>query len=201
MARAERTELADLIASLSDDQWNAESLCAPWRVREVAAHVLGYGLLTPVQFATRLARGRSLHHSNEIDIAHYRDRTPRQLSDLIRDNLEPSGLTARFGGRVALAEAMIHQQDIRRSLSIPREIPPGRLRAALDFTRYAPLIRGAWRVRGVHLTATDLAWAHGVGPQVRGSGEALLMAMAGRATTLDELAGPGKQRLIGLLRA
>ena len=37
-----------------------------------------------------------------------------------------------------------------------RTIQPERLRAALDFAKYAPLIRGAWRARGVRLTATDI---------------------------------------------
>ena len=69
------------------------------------------------------------------------------------------------------------------------------LAAALDFARYAPTIRGAWRARGVRLVATDLDWTHGKGPEVRGSGEALLMVMAGRRDALDDLTGPGKATL------
>ncbi|OUS93088.1 maleylpyruvate isomerase family mycothiol-dependent enzyme [Rhodococcus sp. NCIMB 12038] len=57
---------------------------------------------------------------------------------------------------------------------------------------FAPLIRGAWRARGVKLVATDLDWSHGRGPQVSGSGEALLMAMAGRRDALGDLTGPGR---------
>ncbi len=36
---AERRELADLLDTLRADQWNRQSLCAGWRVREVAAHM------------------------------------------------------------------------------------------------------------------------------------------------------------------
>ena len=61
--------------------------------------------------------------------------------------------------------------------------------------RFAPTIRGAWRVRGVQLVATDVDWAYGKGPEVRGPGEALLMAMAGRPAALDDLDGPGKAKL------
>ena len=96
---------------------------------------------------------------------------------------------------IALTDNMIHQQDIRRPLQLARRIPPERLRAALDFARYAPTIRGAWRVRGVRLVADDLDWSHGRGPEVRGSGEALLMAMAGRRAALDDLSGPGQPKL------
>jgi hypothetical protein len=94
-----------------------------------------------------------------------------------------------------LTDGMIHQQDIRRSLGIPRAIDPQRLRTALDFARFAPTIRGAWHARGVRLVATDMDWSHGKGPEVRGSGEALLMAMAGRRAALDDVDGPGKAEL------
>jgi hypothetical protein len=40
--------------------------------------------------------------------------------------------------------------------------------------------------------ATDLDWATGRGPEVRGSGEALLMAMVGRHGVADELTGSGQ---------
>jgi len=132
---------------------------------------------------------------NAIGVADYLDRTPEELKALMREHAEPRGLTAGFGGMIALTDGMIHQQDIRRALGIPRAIQPERLRAALDFARYAPLIRGAWRARGVRLVATDLDWSHGKGPDVRGSGEALLMAMAARRHALSDLTGPGKAKL------
>ena len=111
---------------------------------------------------------------------------------MIRTDTEPHGLTGGFGGRIALTDGMIHQQDIRRSIGLPRTIDPERLRTALDFARFAPTIRGAWRARGVRLVATDLDWAHGKGPEVRGTGEALLMAMAGRRAALTTSTGRAK---------
>src|SRR5437588_12757170 len=36
---AEYLALADLLASATDTQWDAPSLCAGWRVREVVAHM------------------------------------------------------------------------------------------------------------------------------------------------------------------
>jgi len=35
-------------------------------------------------------------------------------------------------------------------------------------------------------------WQHGDGPEVTGTGEALLMAMTGRRVAVEELAGPGQ---------
>jgi uncharacterized protein (TIGR03083 family) len=132
-----------------------------------------------------------------ISAADYADRSPEQLIALIREYANPHGLTAGFGGRVALTDNMIHQQDIRRALGLPRVIDPKRLGVALDFALTAPTIRGARRARGVRLAATDLDWSHGGGPEVRGPGEALLMAMAGRGDAMKDLSGPAKDKLAG----
>jgi hypothetical protein len=48
----------------------------------------------------------------------------------------------------------------------------------------------------VRLVATDLDWVYGKGPEVRGSGEALLMVMAGRRAALVDLDGAGKAKLV-----
>ncbi|WP_240163929.1 hypothetical protein [Mycolicibacterium sphagni] len=109
----------------------------------------------------------------------------------MRDHATPRGVGSGFGGRVALVECMIHQQDIRRPLNLPRAIPAERLYPALEFATLAPLIRGGWYTRGVRLVATDLDWSTGHGPDVRGPGEAVLMAMARRPSAFADLTGPG----------
>ena len=125
--------------------------------------------------------------------------SPAELVDTVRKYAEPSGLGAGFGGRIALTDNMIHQQDIRRVLGAPRVIAAERLLVALDFARWAPLIRGALRARGVRLVATDVDWSAGTGPEVRGPGEALLMVMAGRRDALTDLDGPGLTKLAARL--
>src|SRR5690349_13074463 len=40
MIAGARRDLADYLATLSDEQWDAPSLCAEWRVRDVVAHVV-----------------------------------------------------------------------------------------------------------------------------------------------------------------
>jgi uncharacterized protein (TIGR03083 family) len=144
----------------------------------------------------RFLKGRlNTDRINAIGVADYADWSAEQITALIREYAQPHGLTGGFGGKIALTDGMIHQQDIRRSLGLPRTIDPERLRTALDFALFAPTIRGAWRARGVRLVATDLEWSHGRGAEARGSGEALLMVMAGRRAALDDLDGPGKAKL------
>ena len=196
MARDEREGFASFLDGLTSRQWNSPTLCELWTVREVAIHTVSYDELTTAGLVGRFLKGRlNTDRINAIGVADYSDRSPQQITVLIRSYAQPHGLTGGFGGKIALTDGMIHQQDIRRSIGLPRTIDPERLRTALNFARFAPTIRGAWRARGVRLVANDLDWSHGRGPEVRGPGEALLMAMAGRRAALDDVDGPGKAKL------
>jgi uncharacterized protein (TIGR03083 family) len=156
LARQEREQFAGLLAGLAAEEWDAPTLCERWRVRDVVAHVIGYDELSRAGLVWRFVKGwLVVNKINQAEVAEYAGRTPDQLLALVRAHVEPAGLTAGFGGLIALTDGMVHQQDIRRALGRPRAIPPDRLRVALDFARTAPLIRGAWRARGVRLVAHD----------------------------------------------
>jgi uncharacterized protein (TIGR03083 family) len=200
LAREERLEFAEFLAGLTPQHWDSPTLCAGWSVRDVAAHCVSFEDMTGGQVATRFLTGRlQTDRINALGIADLAGRSTDELIALMRDNAEPHGLGGGFGGRVALTDNMIHQQDIRRALGTPRTINTERLNTAMDFVRYAPTIRGAWQARGVRLVATDLDWSYGRGPEVRGTGEALLMAMAGRPDALRDLTGPGCPKLAARL--
>lgn len=192
LARDERTELADLLADLTPDQWDAPTLCERWRVREVVAHVYSYEDLGWGRLAVRmLSAGGNVDRVNTAGVADHADKSPEKLLARAREHIQPAGLTAMMGGRIALTDGMIHQQDIRRPLGLPRHIPEERLIAALETARSAPTLSAATMIRGLTLRATDLDWSTGTGPEVEGPGEALLMAMAGRKGVNAELTGPG----------
>ncbi|NKY17601.1 maleylpyruvate isomerase family mycothiol-dependent enzyme [Tsukamurella spumae] len=192
-----------LIESLAADQWSAQSLCGEWTVREVVAHHIGYDLLSGPELLTRMVTGRADPgpRSNRRRVAELSEASTDYLIDAYRGHLRPRGLAAGFGSRICLTDCMIHQQDIRRPLNLPRTIPAERIRPALNFATYAPPLRGAIRGRGVRLVADDLGWTFGRGPEVRGTGEAILLAMGGRTVVLDELQGPGRDRLARNLSA
>jgi uncharacterized protein (TIGR03083 family) len=196
LARAERSDLADLLATLTPEQWEAPSLCAGWRVRDVVAHMFGYeGVSLPGLFGRVLRAGMNPDRANEVEVQAYAHHTPEQLLGRVRQHLEPSGVTAKFGGRIALTDGLIHQQDIRRPLGLPRPIPDERMAVVLDFARTARPIGAAKRISGLTLVATDVDWTAGDGPVVEGPAEPLLMAMAGRRGAIDELTGPGQPTL------
>lgn len=140
LATQERDEFADLLSGLSNEQWNAPSLCGgDWRVRDVAAHVIGYLDRSRAAFAFALVKHRfHVDRLNAADVKRYSVCRQEEIVDAMRDRAAPRGVGSGFGNRIALVESMIHQQDIRRALNRPRAIPAERLAAALQFTTAAP---------------------------------------------------------------
>jgi len=192
LAEEERTDLLALLRDLTDDQWNAPSLCTKWRVRDVAAHVVSYDeLSTLTTVGTFIRGGLRVSGVNAVALQRYDDLGPPAIIDLLARNLRPSGLPKGFGGGIALTDGTIHHQDIRRALNLPRTIPAHRLVPVLDFALGAPTLPAKKNVKGVALIATDVDWTSGTGQEVIGPGEALLMAIAGRPAALDELSGAG----------
>ncbi len=190
MARAERADLAAFLATLTPQQWDAPSLCSDWSVKDVVAHMISYEELGPMGLLRRFAKGRIVR-ANQVGVDEFAALSPQQLVEFLGNHLTPKGLTAGFGGMIALVDGLIHHQDIRRSLHQPRTVPADRLIRVLDLVPGNPRLGAGRRVRGLRLRATDIDWTHGRGPQVVGPGEALLMAMAGRPAAVADLAGPG----------
>ena len=193
MAHAERADLADFLATLTPQDWVAPSLCSKWTVKDVVAHVISYEELGALGLVKRFAKGWVVlaNQVNQVGVDEFAALSPQQLLDFLRNHLQPRGLTAGFGGMIALVDGTIHHQDIRRSLGRPRSVPADRLERVLGLVPGNPRLGAGRRIRGLRLRATDIDWAHGDGPEVTGPGEALLMAMSGRRAALADLSGPG----------
>ncbi|WP_156689123.1 maleylpyruvate isomerase family mycothiol-dependent enzyme [Mycobacterium sp. Marseille-P9652] len=198
MARAERADLADFLATLTPRDWDTPSLCQGWTVKDVVAHVVSYEELGPLGLLGRFAKGRVVR-ANQVGVDEFATRSPQDLLEFLRAHLHPRGLTAGFGGMIALVDGTVHHQDIRRALGRPRAVPVDRLERVLSLVPGNPRLGAGRRIRGLRLRATDLGWTHGRGAEVTGPGEALLMAMTGRPAALADLGGPGlptlRQRL------
>lgn len=192
LATEERADLVSLLTDLTEEDWEAPSLCDGWRVRDVAAHVISYDVLSIPGTVLRFARGGlSVDRINAIGVEKSKALTPGQILGQFREHPRPTGLTAGLQGGIGLTDGLIHHQDIRRALHKPRRIPEERLAVALPFSLKAPTLSGRKLAKGLKLVATDLDWESGSGPEVRGQGEALLMAFAGRAEVTGELSGAG----------
>jgi uncharacterized protein (TIGR03083 family) len=203
LVAAERNDLADLLETLSEQQWNTETLCEGWKVRDLTGHL--------VEGAEKLKWGRLIGAmaKSGFRINVMLDRGAREMGalptpDLMKRMRESAGYRFTAPGVKpvgALAENVTHSQDIRRPLGKPRQIPEEPLRLSLDYmaAQGASFLPNKKRIAGLKLQATDLDWTHGDGPVVTGSGEALLMAIAGRKAALADLGGEGKDTLASRL--
>lgn len=194
LAHEERSDLAAFLKTLTPQEWHAISLCDEWTVKDVVAHVISYEELSVVGLMKRFAKGRVVR-ANEVGVEEFASLSPEELMEFLGRHLYPQGLTAGFGGMIGLVDGTIHHQDIRRALGRPRTVPAHRLERILPLVPTNPRLGAGRRIRGLRLQATDVAWQHGKGLEVHGTGEALLLAMTGRREAVEELTGPGQRAL------
>lgn len=196
---AERATLVERLATLPDDAWSKPSLCTGWSVRDVVAHMISTAGMTPVTFVGRLASsGFSFARMTSREIARIgANATPADLVAALRARVDsrdaPPGPAPTW-----LGETIVHGEDIVRALGGYGDHPVENVVAVADFYQGSNLLIGAKRrIEGVTLRATDTSWSHGSGPEVHGPILAVVMAMTGRKTALDDLKGDG----VALLRS
>ncbi|MFH8632469.1 maleylpyruvate isomerase family mycothiol-dependent enzyme [Streptomyces lydicus] len=195
---AERRELADLLDGLPDEQWDAPTLCAGWRVREVAAHMsMGFRYSFPKVAAELVRAGGSLHRMT--DRLARRDAaaaSPRQLAAFLRDNAHHPWTPPVAGLASALGHDVVHGLDITVALGHDRRVPEDRLRVLLDHvTARSARFFGA-DLAGIQLRATDLDWSFGTGTPLTGAGADLLLVAFGRKLPAGRLQGEPQDRFV-----
>jgi uncharacterized protein (TIGR03083 family) len=192
LAHAERAALAEDLADLDDEQWRHATLCGQWDVEEVVAHLTAAASLNQWRWMRSMfgARFRADVH-NQRRMVEYRGNTPAETLDLFRSivpsTTAPSGHTAAYVG-----EVLVHAQDIRQPLQLPRTPTVDALTPVAEFYAHRDFaVRSRTAVAGLQLRADDGPFATGTGPLVTGSTLALVMSMAGRTLYVDQLDGPG----------
>lgn len=196
MVAAERRSLADLLDGLPADGWETPSLCAGWRVRDVASHLtLGASPLTwPTRLAWGLRAGGRFHRMNhDVAVAHAARPTALILADL-REHSSSRRLPVPLvtNHLTTLLDVVVHGQDIAIPLGLRRDVPTAAAgaTAATAWTMGWPF----WarrRLRGVRLQATDFECGFGAGPLIEGPIAAILLLLTGRPAALGSLTGPG----------
>ena len=193
MIAEEQAEFGEMLRGLTEQQWEAPTLCTNWSVHELVIHIAIHTHGTDVARQITAAR-----RGFTIDRVHAPERA-RKKEELIDWLESPAVDASTFNLKTQLSELIIHQQDVRRPLGIPRTIPEERLAPVLDnaVTNLGSLavVQTLKKTKGLRLVATDIDWSVGAGPEVRGPGEAIFMALAGRAPALDDLEGEGTAKL------
>ena len=197
-AGAARTDFADLIAGLSPEQLEQQSLCDAWTARGVLCHVTGFVETGALGMIGAMIRSR--FDFDKMSLAMADKQLARPVDDVIaalRSKATKSAPMPGFPEEMTMSDVAIHTQDVRRPLGLSGSLPEATVRNALDFITGhkmgSTLIANRPTLEGVALTATDMDWSFGEGAEISGPAESLMMALAVRPV-LDELSGPGVDR-------
>jgi uncharacterized protein (TIGR03083 family) len=197
---SQRARIAELLETLSDEQWEQPSLCTGWTVRDVGAH-LTLQQMTLAQAVRLVLR----NPSDALDVNRIIRESSRRQAAAMSTQAIVAAIRATIGHRrhnpgvthrETLIDNLVHGMDIAIPLNLDLEIPADaaaeaavRVRA-LDGTRKNRVFRDI-ALRDFRVIATDCTWSAGEGPEIRGPISALLLLLTGRPAGLAAVTGPG----------
>ncbi len=186
-----RNDFADLLDDLTTEQLQTPSLCEEWSVLDVGGHLASLIELSSFQMVKGIAKKRGNVDVYLADTAKgFANSGAGSIAQILRANagkqLKP------YSEASMVVDTAVHTLDVTRPLGIEGILDPTVLAIALD-TSAGELAKrlGDGMPR---LEATDSDWTQGDGPLVRGTSEALLLAMNGRDVSA-ELEGDGVELL------
>jgi len=193
----QRAKLGELLADLDATAWDANSWCRGWLVRDVVAHCIQNHRATPWNLPGQMmAAGFNLDARNQRWVTRWRAETPMKLLAAYLATAERMAFPG-FEARYALTEDVVHGYDIAQPLGYSIQVPEAVLVIVAEtYLHTSHILRGRQRSTGLSFLANDQSWSAGAGPQVRGPMVSIVLAVAGRAGALEDLAGPG----LGTLR-
>jgi uncharacterized protein (TIGR03083 family) len=197
----QRLALAELLAGLSEADWEQPSLCAGWRVRDVAAHVtLIPRPPSPGSLLVDFAKARGNYaRFNTVASRRRAARTPTEIVQDLRTSAESRSVPRPANPANVMWDILVHVQDIAIPLGIDFPTPPdaGASAATRIWNLRWPFSFGAKRRLGPFtLTATDTDWTIGTGPEIAGPISAILLLLTDRTgAAIPLLTGDGVRDL------
>jgi uncharacterized protein (TIGR03083 family) len=192
----ERRELAAVLGDLPAVRWDAPTLCAGWRVREVVAHLTMPFRYSLPRVALELAKARG-NFNRAADRCARRDAaalSADELTTTLRDNANHPWKPPGGGFAGALSHDVIHGLDIVVPLGIDRRVPEERLRLVLAGITPRNVKFFGVDLDGVQLRADDLDWTFGSGAPLSGAAQDLLLVLCGRTLPAGRLRGEPARR-------
>lgn len=194
---AERRDLTAVLATLSEQQWDALSLCAGWRVREVVAHMtMPFRYSLPKVMAGMLRAGGNFNKMADRSARHdAASMSTDELAAVMTNNVNHPWKPPGGGFEGALSHDVIHGLDITVALGIDRRVPADRLRIVLPDDSASKSVRYfGVDLTGIELRADDLDWSLGSGEPLHGIGQDLLLVVCGRRLPPGRLRGEASDR-------
>lgn len=188
-----RQSLLSTLEGVDDDQWEVDSLCEGWTIRQLLAHLI-LAARPPARryaFAVVKARGDFDRANHMLAIADGQQ-PPDELLSVYREVLTHRFSPPGWPDAAPLSDILLHSLDVRIPLGLETDEPSDNYEPVLDLL-FSRLSRSFTR-RGrpnVRWSATDHAWSYGNGPEVQGTMEDLSLTAAGRSARIDQLGGDG----------
>jgi uncharacterized protein (TIGR03083 family) len=179
--QAERERLAALLGGLAPEQWAAPSLCAGWRVRDVAAHMtMPFRTKTVAFMAGLVSAGFSFNRFADRDARATAGRLSQaSLVELLKRNIDNPWQPPGGGAAGPLSHDVIHGLDITDPLGL-EPAPADRIAMALASAGPRQLRYFGVDLKGRRLTATDADVSIGEGPAVPLTAREILLVVTGR---------------------
>lgn len=192
-----RQSLISTLDTLEEEQWEVESLCQGWTIRDVLAH-----LILAARPPVRRYVPAVLKALGNFDRANHRlaviegGRPPSELLSRYRNVAEHRFAPPGWPETAPLSDILLHSLDVRIPLGVEAVVSP---------EHYEPVLRLLFKRVGrsfttgdrpeVRWVATDHSWSHGSGREVRGAMEDLALTAAGRPARVTSLRGDGVQAI------
>lgn len=180
----QRADLADLLDTLTAEQWATPSLCPGWTIREVAAHVTQSA--TPWgKLMYELARSGFRFNAVMLRMARSDGRSPKEITTAMRGMVGGRRRPPGTATADPLMDVLVHGQDIAVPLGIRRAMPAPAAAVAAErvWTMGFPF-NARKRFPNVTFTATDADFSVGEGDEVRAPIQDILMTLSGRGSGL-----------------
>lgn len=185
---AERASLIELLADLTEAEWDRGSLCEGWRIRDVVAHTAlsAHTSIFVILFNLIRARGDLHRMIRDTAIRHAENTTTAQLLTELRDGIDLRWTAIGTTPADRLMDLLVHGQDIAIPLGRTREMPIAAARLALERVwTMGATFEARKQLSGNRLAATDTDWSAGAGPVIEGPVAELLLLVTGRRTVRD----------------
>ena len=194
----EREALLMLLEGLTPDEWNHQSLCEDWRVRDVVGHMVSETTLTVPKVVTGLfTSGFRINRFISADARRRGDLPVPELLESFRVAVPTRTHLPGLTSLSMLEDIVVHSLDIRTPLLSSHSAPERRLVLVAQDLWSSRFFSGKKLFHNLRVTATDADWSAGAGPTVLGSIEGLILALSGRLVGLEQLHGEGMAVVTG----
>lgn len=193
-----RTALYTDLEKLDDGDWATTTVCDPWTVRHLVAHMTALGNQTvPNFFGGFIKSGFNFDKFVDRDLQKYDSGSNADVLAGFEKTLS-STKKPPAPKYIPLGEYMCHGEDIRAAVGNRGTYAYSDEQISALGPSYAKTkapLDGKRRAEGLRLVASDSEWRLGDGPEVTGPGVDLILAMVGRPYALDNLDGEGLDTL------